>query len=100
MDITMAQDNNVTLLQDWINFYKPYCRLIDVPADGMCGWFCLAVSAGYFTDFPFRRLEDGTGWKLHAWKNMSYMRDAVVDEVLKACKTLSRKSDTKATQEA
>jgi hypothetical protein len=100
MDITMAQDNNVTLLQDWKNFYKPYCRLIDVPADGMCGWFCLAVSAQYFTDNPLRRREDGTGWKQHAWKHMSFMRNAVVEEVLNACKTLSKKSDPQANQEA
>ena len=94
----MAQDNNVTLLQDWINFYKPYCRLIDVPADGMCGWFCLAVSAGYFTDFPFRRLEDGTGWKLHAWKNMSVMRDVVVEEALKLARHLAKKATLKPTK--
>ena len=100
MDITIAQDNNVTLLKDWINFYEPYCRLIDVPADGMCGWFCLAVSAQYFTDNPLRRREDGTGWKQHAWKHMSFMRNAVVEEVLNACKTLSKKSDPQANQEA
>ena len=100
MDITIAQDNNETLLQDWINFYEPFCSLIDVPADGMCGWFCLAVSAQYFTDNPLRRREDGTGWKQHAWKHMSFMRNAVVEEVLNACKTLSKKSDPQANQEA
>ena len=101
LDLTIAQENNVTGLQDWINFFKPYCRLIDVPADGMCGWFCLAASAEYLNDYPFLRLDNGTGWKPAAWEKMTVMLNAVVDEVLGACKTLtSRKGDPQATQEA
>ncbi len=78
MDLTIAQENNVTLLQDWINFYKPYCRLIDVPADGICGWFCLAASAEYLRDYTILRLENGTGWKLAAWEQMTVMLNGVV----------------------
>jgi hypothetical protein len=101
LDLTIPQENNVTRLQDWINFYKPYCRLIDVPADGMCGWFCLAASSEYLNDYPFLRLDNGTGWKPAAWEKMTVMLNAVVDEVLRACKTLtSRKGDPQATQEA
>jgi hypothetical protein len=96
MDITIAQDKGVTLLRDWIVFYKIFGRLINVLADGMCGWFCLAVCAQYFNDCPFFRLDDGSGWKPSAWEEMFDMLKAVVDEVLKACKTLSRKSDIQA----
>ena len=85
-------DREKVTSSEWTRLFQTYCYLVDVPMDGMCGWFALAAGAGIFHDNPSKRDDSDKGWNQEAWAEIGpFIRD-VVSVVSSACNTMNDKS--------
>ena len=62
-------DEDCTLTQ-WDEIILKTCEVVDVPEDGMCGWFSIASASGIIHDEPSKRDPVDKGWTEQAWDEL------------------------------